>query len=128
MFVERRQYREDKPTGLISAVCLWSLKLGEDGLNFICVLPVNVTCESPGRFRCKNNYCIFSGLLCNQKDDCGDNSDEEEELCMTHTPTSQSVLCIRAILNWNISPYLIVYTYTIKYYKMICKYTCDTFK
>lgn len=37
----------------------------------------------PSKFRCDNGYCIHAGLLCNQKDDCGDNSDEKEDLCMT---------------------------------------------
>lgn len=52
----------------------------------MCVLTVNVTCEMPSRFRCANGYCIYSGLLCNQKDECGDGSDEKEELCkISHT-------------------------------------------
>lgn len=45
----------------------------------------------PSRFRCANGYCVFSGLLCNKKDDCGDGSDEKEDLCMpphTYTPHS----------------------------------------
>ena len=60
------------------------------------VWTVNITCEMPSRFRCANGYCIYSGLLCNQMDDCGDNSDENEELCMTQTP--QSLYFTRPIL------------------------------
>lgn len=37
----------------------------------------------PSKFRCDNGYCVRAGLVCNQKDDCGDNSDEKEDLCMT---------------------------------------------
>lgn len=50
----------------------------------------------PSRFRCANGYCVYSGLLCNQKDDCGDGSDEKEELCMTQTRTrfNNSQVCI----------------------------------
>lgn len=39
----------------------------------------------PSRFRCANGYCIYAGLMCNKKDDCGDGSDEGEELCTSHT-------------------------------------------
>lgn len=44
-------------------------------------LPVNVSCESPYRFRCDNNRCIYKHELCNHVDDCGDGSDEKEEQC-----------------------------------------------
>lgn len=43
---------------------------------------VDIACESPFRFRCENNRCIYSHELCNQEDDCGDGSDEKEEHCM----------------------------------------------
>lgn len=52
---------------------------------FLFVGAVNITCEMPSKFRCANGYCIYSGLLCNQKDDCGDSSDETEDLCMSRT-------------------------------------------
>lgn len=45
----------------------------------------------PFKFRCENGYCIHAGLLCNQKDDCGDGSDEKEDLCMSHTPAPQPI-------------------------------------
>lgn len=41
----------------------------------------------PSRFRCDNGYCVYAGVLCNKKDDCGDGSDEKEDLCMTPTHT-----------------------------------------
>lgn len=44
-------------------------------------LPVDVSCESPYRFRCDNNRCIYKHELCNHVDDCGDGSDEKEEQC-----------------------------------------------
>lgn len=60
-------------------------------LTILSVWPVNITCEMPFKFRCANGYCIHAGLLCNQKDDCGDSSDEQEDLCMTHTYTPHSI-------------------------------------
>lgn len=48
------------------------------------VLLGNITCEMPSKFRCDNGYCIYAGLMCNQKDDCGDGSDEKEENCEEH--------------------------------------------
>lgn len=44
-------------------------------------LSVDVPCESPYRFRCDNNRCIYKHELCNHVDDCGDGSDEKEEHC-----------------------------------------------
>lgn len=67
-------------------------------LTHTCVVyvTVNVTCELPFRFRCANGYCLYSGLMCNQKDDCGDGSDEKEELCMTHAHHIQSHTSIQS--------------------------------
>lgn len=50
--------------------------------DFISVVSVDIACDSPFRFRCENNRCIYSHELCNQEDDCGDGSDEKEEHCM----------------------------------------------
>ena len=41
-----------------------------------------------GLFRCKTNYrCILSWELCNGRDDCRDNSDEDPSLCPECHPT-----------------------------------------
>lgn len=50
-------------------------------LAYLFCLPVDVSCESPYRFRCDNNRCIYKHELCNHVDDCGDGSDEKEEQC-----------------------------------------------
>lgn len=64
------------------------------------VLSVDISCESPFRFRCENNRCIYSHELCNQEDDCGDGSDEKEEHCMfTQNWTSNSVILMCLIFN-----------------------------
>ena len=33
------------------------------------------------RFECKNHLCVRQTDMCDGNDDCGDNSDEEEEIC-----------------------------------------------
>ena len=33
-------------------------------------------CSNPESFRCKNGKCIDQGFVCNDQDECGDNSDE----------------------------------------------------
>ncbi|CAL4147046.1 unnamed protein product, partial [Meganyctiphanes norvegica] len=43
----------------------------------------NVTCESD-HFQCTNGGCIPTHLMCDQENDCGDNSDESE-LCTNLT-------------------------------------------
>ena len=32
-------------------------------------------------FQCANGYCVHKSWLCNDRDDCGDNSDEVAQLC-----------------------------------------------
>ncbi|MBN3296498.1 LRP2 protein, partial [Amia calva] len=51
----------------------------------LCVSAANVKCEFPERFRCDNGYCISWRKRCNQNDDCGDGSDESEEVCREPT-------------------------------------------
>lgn len=50
----------------------------------------------PAKFRCDNGFCIYSGLMCNKNDDCGDGSDEKENLCKTFT---QVKLNYKSIVN-----------------------------
>ena len=35
-------------------------------------------CPFDNDFRCDNGKCVFRAQRCNAKDDCGDNSDEED--------------------------------------------------
>lgn len=37
----------------------------------------------PGQFVCGNLNCIDKSSICNQYDDCGDNSDEDPKYCST---------------------------------------------
>ena len=40
---------------------------------------------SEDKYECKNHICINHNDLCDGKDDCGDDSDESEELCKNFT-------------------------------------------
>ena len=35
----------------------------------------------PDQFKCNNGKCVMKSLICDNIDDCGDNSDEEDDLC-----------------------------------------------
>lgn len=50
-------------------------------ISCFCSSTVEIQCETPFRFRCDNNRCIYSHELCNSVDDCGDGSDERQENC-----------------------------------------------
>lgn len=73
----------------------WSISV----IDLISVVSVDIACESPFRFRCENNRCIYSHELCNQEDDCGDGSDEKEEHCMY----TQNLAANRRFSNCNVS-------------------------
>lgn len=62
---------------------LLSIYLDLEIFSFCCVFSpiVDVQCETPFRFRCDNNRCIYSHELCNSVNDCGDGSDERQENC-----------------------------------------------
>ena len=36
------------------------------------------TCGKYGRFQCNNGKCIVKGMICDFRNDCGDNSDESK--------------------------------------------------
>lgn len=63
-------------------------------------LSVTIRCDSPYRFRCDNNRCIYSHELCNHVDDCGDGTDEKEELCKQKSEKKGNLgsSCVRHVL------------------------------
>lgn len=81
---------------IIDAVVTVELTV-KDFENHFCVSTVDIQCETPFRFRCGNNRCIYSHELCNSVDDCGDGSDEKQENCtygFNSTPCFALSLCI----------------------------------
>ena len=69
---------------------LWSCKLAELFAYCFLVSPVYeviclFVCRGSGDFRCQtSNRCVPAGWHCDGADDCGDNSDEPEEICSEH--------------------------------------------
>merc|ERR1719228_3001672 len=47
-------------------------------------------------FKCSNNNCVSMELFCNGDNDCGDNSDEAEEIChrRTEDPFTDTITCV----------------------------------
>ena len=50
-------------------------------------------CQRHGQFRCNNGKCIPNHWRCDFEDDCGDNSDEEEDKCPGRECTSSQFRC-----------------------------------
>ena len=49
---------------------------------FSIVMSVSDEQCSNGEYTCKNKKCISLSLTCNNNDDCDDNTDEDDCLCM----------------------------------------------
>ena len=49
---------------------------------FSIVMSVSDEQCSNGEYTCKNKKCILLSLTCNNNDDCDDNTDEDDCLCM----------------------------------------------
>ena len=64
--------------------------------------PTTGACPS-NQFKCKNNICINSLNLCDNLNDCGDESDETNELCAKNQVlpcTFEADSASRAACNW----------------------------
>ena len=45
------------------------------------MIPIDKCNNEYDRYLCNNKRCIFLNATCNEKDDCGDNSEENVDAC-----------------------------------------------
>ncbi|EPY79364.1 hypothetical protein CB1_000932087 [Camelus ferus] len=79
------------PHPLSSCMSVWKHRFQVEGrkptrVRFLCPSPV-LSVQSKCKFTCTSGRCLYLGsLVCNQQNDCGDNSDEENCLLVTEHP------------------------------------------
>lgn len=63
-----------------SCVCPDGFRLGLDGITCMPIdhyqMPIHPSCKLDKTFQCTNKICIHNSLVCDGRNDCGDNSDE----------------------------------------------------
>ncbi|XP_013781727.1 low-density lipoprotein receptor-related protein 2-like [Limulus polyphemus] len=77
------------PNGTVECLCNDTYKVANDGL--MCV-EHSVNCDE-SKFACANGNCLSRQWVCDGADDCGDDTDENENFCSIRTCSPQEYHC-----------------------------------